>query len=310
MRRDPPPMRDVVGDFDGVRFAKQRPRHSRLARLRPYVTRRYCEYFNVSDALEGLPSRALSTVAKDALLHCYDSRTDAWDGIRTEFMTSLTPNARSLCPYCMVRAPGTLDHFLPKERFPEFAVLTSNLIYVCNSCNLRKGRRFVTAPRAVLNPYFDEIPENSLLLYAGVSIVKGTPCLAFSIAGPSAEIRPALSELAQRHFEAFDLNKLLIAEGSDYVGILVREIVERELAAIDSARLAKEINVRRAGLVEASVNDWRLALLDAIDDCPGFLGYVNASIATRPVRPAQPPRPRRDPAFALLAKRAAAEAAG
>ncbi|MEE5154825.1 hypothetical protein V2J87_26115 [Pseudomonas alliivorans] len=47
------------------------------------------------------------------------------------------------CPYCGYPSPPeTLDHFIPKEKWPEFAIFSNNLVPQCRDCAPIKGHRY------------------------------------------------------------------------------------------------------------------------------------------------------------------------
>lgn len=47
------------------------------------------------------------------------------------------------CPSCGEDgSPGTLDHYLPKEEFPELSVFFENLTPMCDQCQERKGASY------------------------------------------------------------------------------------------------------------------------------------------------------------------------
>jgi hypothetical protein len=57
------------------------------------------------------------------------------------------------CPMCGGTAVSTLEHVLPKANYPEFAVLSFNLVPCCDGCQRRrsaKGKAF-----SFVHPYFD-----------------------------------------------------------------------------------------------------------------------------------------------------------
>lgn len=305
MRCEPAPKRDAIGDFTTVRSAKTGWRNKWLAKISLYVHARYCLYYGTATALEALPKRHWSPKGRGTLIHCYEGSTKAWDAMRTDFLASLTPTARAICPYCLIREPESWDHFLPKEQFPEFAVLLANLIYVCGRCNRKKGEYLVGQPREVLNPYFDGIPEHTPLLHAGVAIVGGTPKLHFIIAG-GPPIPASLVQLAQRHFDAFELQSKLISAGGSYLAMFVDELAERYKHPIDQPTLTGELDVKLAGLNTASANDWRVALVDGLKACDELLAYINSHIVAKAIASVREPRPPRDNSFQVLATLAAA----
>ena len=61
------------------------------------------------------------------------------------------------CPYCGLSEVGSLDHFLPKEAWPELSVAPHNLVPACDRCNRYKLSWTPTSTSNVLfNPYFDD----------------------------------------------------------------------------------------------------------------------------------------------------------
>lgn len=62
-----------------------------------------------------------------------------------------------LCPMCGSMHSGTLDHYLPKNGFPIFAVFSKNLVPACKCNSKRKETLLGTNPgERVLHPYFDD----------------------------------------------------------------------------------------------------------------------------------------------------------
>lgn len=82
------------------------------------------------------------------------------------------------CPYCgNPLIPDTLDHFLPKEDWPEYAILPNNLVPQCRSCAPIKGRRYYcsTHLRAMfLHPMYSAT-LSSVQFKINVSLQAGQP---------------------------------------------------------------------------------------------------------------------------------------
>jgi 5-methylcytosine-specific restriction endonuclease McrA len=75
-----------------------------------------------------------------------------------DFIIAQAPGGR--CPLCGQRIVTTLDHYLPKSKFPILSVTPCNLIPACSDCNKSKLN---VVPRngeeETLHPYFDDIEE-------------------------------------------------------------------------------------------------------------------------------------------------------
>ncbi|ANH31784.1 hypothetical protein [Ralstonia pseudosolanacearum] len=90
------------------------------------------------------------------------------------------------CPYCgYPLPPKTLDHFLPKEDWPEYAIFSNNLVPQCNDCAPIKGQRYYCNTRdqaLFLHPMYSSA-LSTVRFYIEVSLVGGEPAFkpAFSI---------------------------------------------------------------------------------------------------------------------------------
>jgi len=67
-------------------------------------------------------------------------------------------SAQGRCPLCTQRSVTTLDHHLPKARFPALAVAPLNLVPACADCNKAKLTEVPTrAEEVALHPYYDDL---------------------------------------------------------------------------------------------------------------------------------------------------------
>lgn len=132
-----------------------------LAPIRDQLLAVYEEY----DANTGNPAElsrvAMSKAQKAALIGMYkvlnSSKTDPAN-LRGEILLALS------CPYCDHGEPHQIDHFLPKELWPEFSVHIANLVPSCGVCNLAKAQRYAGEwGWRYPHPYFDEHPEFTYL---------------------------------------------------------------------------------------------------------------------------------------------------
>jgi 5-methylcytosine-specific restriction endonuclease McrA len=83
---------------------------------------------------------------------------------RLEFISSFRRKLSPLvCPMCGSLGNGTVDHYLPKDIYPEFSFFSKNLVPACNCNNLRGTITKGTAPAArVIHPYYDEFIDQRL----------------------------------------------------------------------------------------------------------------------------------------------------
>lgn len=71
---------------------------------------------------------------------------------------------RNICPICGIRMVKTLDHYLPKSKFPTLSVTPSNLIPSCRDCNMDKRDNVACdSQNTPVHLYFDDIPNEPWL---------------------------------------------------------------------------------------------------------------------------------------------------
>lgn len=70
-----------------------------------------------------------------------------------EYMEKLVERRCPICDCSFAYSQATLDHILPKSKFPIFSITPINLVPTCYNCNMRKNDKI---PSKVLNPYFHD----------------------------------------------------------------------------------------------------------------------------------------------------------
>ncbi len=183
--------------------------------------------------------------------------------------------ARGQCPLCAQRVVSTLDHHLPKRKFPALAVTPTNLIAACADCNKAKLEHHPTeAAEQTLHPYFDDLGAHRWL-YAVVEDTK-PPALCFVVKPPSTWPLD-LASRANHHFDLLGLDELYAAHAA-------QELVQirHQLASIfddggeDAVRahLDEVAASRRA----AHANSWQSAAYEALAGSAWFCGGGFATI--------------------------------
>lgn len=88
-----------------------------------------------TNTLPSLTKLFLSTIEKADLLSLYFYKNSVLTKFRRQISTDISSTYQATCQYCTV---NSLDHFVPKDLFPEFSVHPSNLIPSCTECNSKK----------------------------------------------------------------------------------------------------------------------------------------------------------------------------
>ena len=153
----------------------------------------------------------------------------------------------------------------------------------------------------MINPYFDVMPD-AALLHADVTLRAGGVAVSFRIEAMDPAVPNDIVELMRRHYAALALENDYVGEGVAVVSDLVNSIIAQHRLPIDQGQLDDAIDNRMREWGEYPINCFKLAVIEALETCAGFLGYVNERIAAAP----RPPRAR--PLRDLAGLRAAAAA--
>lgn len=129
------------------------------------------------------------------------------------------------CPICGVSFAKELDHYVPRELFPEFSANPLNIIPLCHDCNHDKGAKWKDNKgyRLIFNAYFDKLSQKKLLKCEIDRVVNGLPLAKVStctIVNPNdADIRAlkTIEELHLTNYYADYVNKDLATEVSQLI---------------------------------------------------------------------------------------------
>lgn len=177
----------------------------------------------------------------------------------------LSPNL--VCPYCAQRDVDTLDHYLPKAKFPTYAITPYNLVPSCMTCNRIKiddvsQRR----EEEVIHPYYDNFANEK---WIAAQIIEGEP-VAFRFMVQCPETWDEQKKLrAKKHFEQFKLDDLYKNKASqEYIGCLnrIKRLYKRggkELSIEDLREYIEDKDV-------IHLNTWQAAMYQAIIDNEWF----------------------------------------
>lgn len=202
---------------------------------------------------------------KKEFINLYDNPTIWLDKIKECITLSLQWSNR--CPYCNLEIPHSFDHFLPKNRFPEFSVLPINLIPCCDYCNRKKWSKDPIS--WFINAYFDQLPQCQFIR-AKISINKNI-IVNFEIDQSAISgISNSLKEKIINHFTNLDLNARYKLE----IENTISEIVST--CGREGARISKELLIKEAERYRSYwVNNWKYILLIGLSDSLKAQKYLN-----------------------------------
>ncbi|CAJ8268761.1 Uncharacterised protein [Burkholderia pseudomallei] len=154
---------DSTAVFDDIAAAKRAPRRGYMRTARPLILSAYQDYEASVPEVGELDTADLTDPQKEAMQHAYTVETQPMTSLREELLDRIIV---ARCPFCGISESSTLDHYLPKEQYPEFAIFPKNLVPSCAVCNTRKSTRILEAGtdvRMFLHPCYDTVPDAAFL---------------------------------------------------------------------------------------------------------------------------------------------------
>lgn len=268
MRQLIPPNLDSVKIYQDIKDKSRTEKKTRMENLEAYVTERYDEYFSVKERLENIGLSNISVKEdKDALISCYSRSKEGYlEGeVVAKIISVQQIQHKQKCPYCGMDKPRTIDHYLPKSDFPEFAIYPPNLIPCCGYCNMKKKVNWIdNGERVYLNLYYDNIPSDIQYLFFHLEYEgeDPSPTVHFSLEN-FGEIDDKLFRRIKNHYTNLNLLEEFSQNVEEELSKIVDQIHYYPNITIDEhkANLERDYNtsVRKYG-----INFWRSSFLGSI----------------------------------------------
>lgn len=167
------------------------------------------------------------------------------------------------CPYCSLGQATTLDHYLPKCRFPQFSVSVCNLVPSCKDCQSKKGREYASRKSMqTLHPYFDRVAFFSDVWVRARLIRAPNVSVEFYVDAPSAWPQ-AMRERAEAHFSAHNLAERFGIEAASEL-ISVNESCADLRASGQFKDIEKLLERQAKGYSANCPNSWQSAFYSAL----------------------------------------------
>lgn len=176
-------------------------------------------------------------------------------------LLAAAPNG--LCPSCGFGHAFTLDHYLPKGKFPLLSVVPYNLVPACRDCNTGKNSDSAdTAGEQVLHAYYDhQVLVDEQWLFA---IVEETSpvTIRFYVAPPEN-----WSDIAKHrvvaHFSNFNLSLRFSIEAANELSSL-NPLLSNYVSANGYNAVKEFLEAQARELMGRYKNSWRTAMYQAL----------------------------------------------
>jgi 5-methylcytosine-specific restriction endonuclease McrA len=245
--------------FDEITAAKRGQRRVRLTAARPAVLEAYERYDDATPELGNLAHAALTVSQKEALNHAFNVETAPMTEMRGSILKRISV---ARCPFCGISESSTLDHYLPKEQYPEFSVFSLNLVPCCSPCNTRKRDKILdddTEVRLFVHPHFDQIPT-TLFLAADIDLQANAIVLGFRVTRPAGMALASFQHL-RSHFRLLDLADRYRRMALEHLGGQYRALKRAYGPGEDAERVASELALAAEDFEERYGENYWLAVL-------------------------------------------------
>jgi hypothetical protein len=193
-----------------VSMVKNRALKDQLLSIRPQIEIEANDYdYKAENKLlyQKQPHTPAMNIDNQEMIRIYTDRmVDIKSKGRPIYDEILAAPPNQTCPLCGLGTVSSLDHYLPKSKFPVYSVTPNNLVPACNWCQIKKGEYYPqTEGKQLLHPYFDNI-DNDVWLEA--EVVVGIPAGFSYFASPPNHWTPAAKERVASHLEKLNLSIL------------------------------------------------------------------------------------------------------
>jgi hypothetical protein len=207
---------------------------------------------------------ALGTVTKKELKDVYSVHMVGKTKPAREFYDELLSQAPlGRCPFCGIGYASTLDHFLPKTKYPQLSVLPINLVPSCKDCNTGKNNVIpASAKKQSLHPYFDHqnfIDEQWLF----AEVTQTTPAMISFFVKVPDHWDDVSKGRVKSHFVDFKLDfRYAIEAGNELAGI--KDMLNNYKEQHGSNALVELLTLKSESHAKQHANSWQTAFYQAL----------------------------------------------
>lgn len=219
----PPP--DYIDIFEDIRDKKKKAARAMLVAAEASIRSRFIhfEICFAANTLHGLPPSVFAHI-KNELRSCYGKNVGMV--ALQKAIKQAQPKGRLVwCPYCGATTPGSHDHYLPAEKFPEFSAHALNLVPSCTRCNSIKDDDWLDAAgaRQYLHFYRDAIPVAPFLT-VNVSSNTAAQAVGATFSIQRAGMPASSWALIESHFRKLHLIELYDSYSNDLINLALRSV--------------------------------------------------------------------------------------
>lgn len=147
----------------------------------------------------------------------------------------------NICPICGIGQIKTLDHYLPKSKYPTLVVTPSNLIPSCRDCNMDKRAESSYDPENTpVHLYFDDVPNDPWLQ---VTVGDNLEILYYVLCPDAWDV--GIRRRVEKHLDFYKLHQLYSSHAN--------------------SEIANSIHMWKKTVMQSDPETLRLALMDTCE---------------------------------------------
>jgi 5-methylcytosine-specific restriction endonuclease McrA len=165
------------------------------------------------------------------------------------------------CPLCGQRVVSTLDHHLPKTKYPALSVVLTNLVPACADCNKTKIDVIPkSADQETFHPYFDDIETD---LWLDARVVETSPAVIQFFVKPPTEWDAVKVQRIKNHFKLFKLSSLYTSHAATEL-INIKDSLSKIFSGAGDQGVKTHLYGEAKSREAAYLNSWQTAMYKAL----------------------------------------------
>lgn len=203
----------------------------------------------------------LASIGKNEMKTVYNYRMLQFENPRKNYYNKLILAAPfGKCPLCSVREVDTLDHYLPKSKYPIYAVTPINLIPSCFKCNKSKSINYPNkSEEQTLSPYYDDV-EN--IEWLSAEVLQTNPISFRYFVNPLADIEQILNDRMSNHFDSYQINELFSSHANEELRGVKKQL--ETLYNNNPSLLVSHLQDSYISRIELGMNSWQALMYKAL----------------------------------------------
>lgn len=227
------------------------------------IASKYADYKSkfINNDLVNIVTHGFDGEDKNNLLKLYSSQRKPIIELKKELTTNEFNQRVNTCPNCTIDKVASLDHYIPKDEFPEFSVNPLNLIPCCSTCNSKKKENWKDDENLLfLNLYSDKIPKEQFLF---VDIASKTD-FSFKLKNIH-NIDVELFKVIESHYSRLDLLQRFREDSDEVVSELDLQVSSFESLTANNDELIKVLKDHYTKIeVREGKNNWKVILINGM----------------------------------------------